>query len=56
MKSKAVQFQYVPASDRNHPTIYVLLDDGTLWLKVWTGREEAAWSREPLPGEEAPLG
>jgi hypothetical protein len=56
MKPKAVQIQYVPEGPKTHPSLYVLMDDGTLWLKVWHGREEAVWAREPLPGEEAPVG
>jgi hypothetical protein len=56
MKPKAVQMQYVPEGPHNHPAIYVLMDDGTLWLKAWDGRPGAEWVREPLPGEEATIG
>jgi hypothetical protein len=49
ISGKVVQFQYVPEDAKTEAAVYVLLDNGQLWLRSLTGPHAGKWAEEALP-------
>ena len=46
-KRKIIQIVAIAVKLDDAPLLYALCDDGTLWIRDWTRKNEVVWQKHP---------